>query len=507
LARRLAGSGRTAHGALTLSAGSNSVSPMAAAINPAAPQRWSAAQVQALAPDPASQKAGVKLAAPAPWSGYGAQAEAGLVWGDCAGSGAKPYQVTVLMAAEPDAPVYACTCPSRKFPCKHALGLLLLWAAGNVPEVAADAVPERVEQWLAGRQERAERGEARKAAQTEKAAALAGDPAATRKAAQAAERRAAQRAERIDAGLDDLELWLRDQVRSGLTGLKGGGYRPIDDLARRLVDAQAPGVAGRVRELAGCLSAEDWPERTLAEFALLHLLIRAWRHRDALPAPLAATVRRRIGLSLPSAEIAAEGEHVTDRWLVLGARDLAGDKLVERRVWLQGEASGRTALLLAFAPNGQTPGLALPVGAILDAELAFAPDAVPLRAIVLEQRGLETDPARAFVPQGGTLDEAAAAFAAALAADPWTTSVPVVVCAAVPLVGAKGEGWQIADTKGGGRVPLLAEAAGVDPNRADLIRHGLLACGGGHPAPLFGLYRPGGLTPVTVWNDGRAAGL
>jgi len=72
----------------------------------------------------------------------------------------------------------------------------------------------------------------------------------------------------------------------------------------------------------------------------------------------------------------------------------------------------------------------------------------------------------------------------------------VVVGSAVPLVGGRAEAWQLADTKDGGRVLLLAEADGVDPNRADLIRHGLLAAGGAHPAPLFGLYRPAGLTPI-----------
>src|SRR5579875_1395136 len=101
----------------------------------ATPQRWSVAQIHALAPDAASQKAGSKLAAPAPWSGVGARAESHLVWGDCKGSGAKPYQVTVLLPAAPGSPPsYACTCPSHKFPCKHALGLLLLWANGGVAE-------------------------------------------------------------------------------------------------------------------------------------------------------------------------------------------------------------------------------------------------------------------------------------------------------------------------------------------------------------------------------------
>lgn len=484
---------------------------MAGAINPAELRRWSAERVHALAADASSLQAGRKLAVPLPWTGYGARNEAGLVWGDCWGSGAKAYQVSVELPADQGQPVYACSCPSRKFPCKHALGLLLLWSAGSVPEVEADAVPPRVGEWLTARRERAERGEARKAAQAD-----ADDPAAAQKASQAAERRAAQRIERIDAGLADLELWLRDQVRSGLTGLRAGGYRPIDDLARRLVDAQAPGVATRVRGLTVSLStAEDWPERTLAELSLLHLLIEGWRNRDALPAPLAATVRRRVGLTMTAAEITASGERVADRWLVLGGRDLAADKLVERRIWLQARTSGRLALLLAFAPPGQAFALALPVGAVLDAELAFAPDAAPLRAVVVEQRDVSTDPGQAFAPQGGTLDDAAAAFAAALAADPWTTAVPVVVDSAVPLVGTgqsagawqQQQEWQIVDTKGGGRVPLLAQADGVDPNRADLIRYGLLASGGGHPAPLFGLYRTGGLTPITVWSEGRAASL
>lgn len=493
---------------------SNSVSTMAGTINPAAAHRWPADRVHALAPDAASLRAGARLAVSAPWSGCGAQTGAGLVWGDCKGSGAKPYQVTVELPETQGQPAYACSCPSRKFPCKHALGLMLLWSAGGVPE--EDEPPQRVQEWLTARRARAERGEARKVAAREaeaRADAEAGaiaEPAAARKANQAAaDRRAAQRAARIDAGLDDLELWLCDQVRSGLTGLRAAGYRPIDELARRLIDAQAGSVAARVRGLTHCLnSPEDWPERTLTEFALLHLLIQGWRNRAALPAPLAATVRRRIGLAMTAAEIAASGEHASGRWLVLGCRDLAGDKLVERRVWLQRESDGRIAMLLAFAPPGQSFALALPVGAVLDAELAFAPDAVPLRAVLIEHKVLEShSPVPEPGPHGGTLDESAASFAAALAADPWTTAVPVVLDSVVPLVGTKTEAWQIVDAKAGGRIPLLAGADAVDPVRAEQLCHMLLACGGGHPSPVFGLYRPGGFTPVTVWRDGQAASL
>lgn len=470
------------------------------------PQRWSVAQIHALAPDPASQKAGTKLAAPGPWSDTGASPAANLLWGDCKGSGSKPYQTTVELSA----PAFACSCPSRKFPCKHALGLLLLWSAGTVADT--DTLPQRVEEWLSSRQEREQKAQARKTAQAAKAAETANDPEAARKAALAAEKRTAQRAGRIDAGFDELELWLADQVRGGLTGLRGAGYKPLDGLARRLVDAQAPGVAARVKDLAPALSAEGWPDHTLRGFAQLNLLAQGWRNRARLPEPLAATVSRRVGIAPSAEEIAAGGEQVADRWLVLGLRDDTPDKLVERRVWLRGENTGRNALLLAFAPQGQSPGLALPVGSSLDARLAFAPDAVPLRAIVLDQGELQSSSTASATPSGTTLEEAATAYAGAVAADPWSTAVPALLDAAVPVLQQTGDRkeWRVLDTKGSASVPLIragagetAMALGTARRDPDIYRsaYALLAAVGGRPAPVFGVYSLSGFAPVTVWGE------
>jgi hypothetical protein len=519
-------------------ADSDGVTDPGSAVEPdgAAPEPWSVAQVHALAPDASSLKAAQKLASPAGWSERGTRAR--LLWGDCKGSGAKPYQVTVeLPAGGAAAPAYACTCPSRKFPCKHELGLLLQWSAGTVP--AADAQPQRVVEWVEGRARRAEKAAARAEAR-QAVEAGEGDEeqsAAAAKAAKDAERRAAQRAARIDAGLAELELWLGDQVRLGLPGLKAGGARRIDELARRLVDAQAPGAAGQVRRLIPALLATDWPERTLTELAALRLLTRAWHHRDALPAPLATTVRRRIGLGQNQAQIIESGEHVADRWLVLGVRDRALEKLTERAAWLLGEKSGRLAVQLAYASAGQAPALALPVGAVLVGDLAFAPEAVPLRAVVAQQTALETASSNAVssnaassntasasapssaTPLGGApvgdrcgdLVKAAEAFAAAYAADPWTESIPVVLDAALPTLaagdGGQDEGWQIADTLTATCVPLLTtdqDAASVPAptgSAAAMDRSLLtLLASGGRPAPLFGLYQPAGFTPITVWS-------
>src|ERR1700743_690593 len=154
----------------------------------AMPARWSADSVLALAPDDSSRRAAATLARPAPWDGAGASA--GLVWGRCAGSGKNPYQVIVDLAG----PAFKCSCPSRKFPCKHALGLLLLWSAGTVPDAAGPgrvardwagagargpdaAVPAGfARDWQESRRDKQEKTQARSAARTGPAGS--GSPAA-----------------------------------------------------------------------------------------------------------------------------------------------------------------------------------------------------------------------------------------------------------------------------------------------------------------------------------------
>src|SRR3712207_4823571 len=77
--------------------------------------------------------------------------------------------------------------------------------------------------------------------------------------------RCAARADRVSAGVDELDQWLRDQVRTGIAALGRGGYRPLDRMAARMVDAQAPGVAGMLRSVPGELTGEGWPGRLLEQ--------------------------------------------------------------------------------------------------------------------------------------------------------------------------------------------------------------------------------------------------
>src|SRR5215470_3558478 len=111
--------------------------------------RWSVQQVLDLAPDASSRKAAHRLATPRPWWELGSTGS--LVWGKCQGSAKDPYQVTVDL----NEPAFKCTCPSRKFPCKHGVALLLMWAQndGSVADLA-QAAPFAGE-WATGRMEQA----------------------------------------------------------------------------------------------------------------------------------------------------------------------------------------------------------------------------------------------------------------------------------------------------------------------------------------------------------------
>ncbi|GAA3374565.1 SWIM zinc finger family protein [Streptomyces sannanensis] len=443
--------------------------------------RWTAEQVLALAPDAASSKAGSRLGVAGPWSEAGCAP--GAVWGLCKGSGSKPYQTVVDTAGL----AYKCSCPSRKFPCKHALGLLLLRATDEraVPDGAA---PDWAEQWLEERRQRTEK----RGAEGSPTSGGPSDP-------EAARRRAERRAERVTAGAMELEQRLADLLRGGLAAVEQGGYGHWEETAARMVDAQAPGLASRVRELGAIPgSGPGWPVRLLEECALLHLLDHAWLNRDHLPKPLAATVRTRIGLP-----VSAEGTAVRDSWLVLAQYDTQDGKLTTRRAWLYGQRSQRTALVLDFGAAGRAPGLALPVGLAIDAELTPYPGAGQLRAALGERFGAPA-PIEA-PPPGHSAAEALDLYGRALRDDPWLDFWPVTLSGVIPIPAE--DGWQLADAWGSPRAEGPGGGSALPVPSAALSRSGLwklAAISGGAPVTVFGTCGHRGFTPLAAWAQGTA---
>ena len=424
-----------------------------------------------LAPDASSLRAAQPLASVRSWpvtgAADGSTLEGGTLWGECRGSAATPYRTVVDLSG----PAYRCSCPSRKFPCKHALALMLLWSEGAIgPD---GDLPDWAAGWLATRSAR------QTATNTEaKDPKPPADPAA-------AQRRADQREARVAAGLAELDRWLCDQVREGLAASQRSEYRHWDDIAARMVDAQAPGLAERLRALASVPhSGPGWEGRLLEEYAMTRLLVTAFRDLDKLPPPLRDTVRSRIGFTVRQADLLARAVPVRDRWHVLARRDLDQDRIQTRRVWLRGRRTGRPALVLSFAAAGQSLDASLRVGAETDADLTFYPGVVPLRALVTARR----DTVPGGTPPGTTATGLLDGYAAALGQDPWLETWPVVLEA----------------TPARAPLPCLRDAAGdavaLHPAAGDCWP--LFALSGGRPLTVAGEWTPRGLWPLTAWDEG-----
>ncbi|MFC4909782.1 SWIM zinc finger family protein [Actinomadura gamaensis] len=295
-------------------------------------------------------------------------------------------------------------------------------------------------------------------------------------------RTAERRERRVDDGLAELDQWLRDQVAQGLARAERAPYRLWDDASRRLVDASAGPLAAQVKALAAVPRRAGWPDRLLAEYALLRLLVRAHQHRGALPPRLREIVRARVGFTVPHDDVLARGERVRDTWCVIGSRDSTLDQLTTRRVWLRGATSGRSALVLSFAARGRPLDASLTVGTGVDAVLAFYPD--DLRALVAkraERAAPRTAPSGTSVR--GMLDE----YAAALADDPWLDRWPAALAAVRPARDERGD------------LHVLDGAGDALP-----VRTGdpwpLLAVSGGGPVTLSGEWTPEGLHPLALWH-------
>lgn len=439
---------------------------------------WNAEQVTALAPDKQVATAGLKLASPATWSDAGVHGA--LVWGSASGSGKKPYRVCVDLSG----PAFKCSCPSRKFPCKHAVGLLHLWSRGQVAggEPAAFAA-----EWLEGRAKRAQQKAARQEATDQP-----DDPAKAAASARSTAARARTRERRITEGLADLDRWLADQLREGLAN--GSAQRPkqLTALASRMVDAQAPGVARRLTALSRLIdSSPDWPERLVDELGLLHLLIRAWTRREQLPDDLRATVRSHVGITVRAEDVLAS-PGIGDTWVVVAGRDSVEGRLAERRLWLYGTTTRRWALILVFAPVSGGFSTTVVPGTRFDAVAHFYPGRGQLRVALSDEH--PSQPVTGWVPEPSGTFSAREAWRRAVAADPWVEVVPALVSGRFRLLG----NGELALGDADGALPLITP---------DDARWVLPLLDDGDEVTVAGELSPAGLRALSVVTGGEVRAL
>jgi uncharacterized Zn finger protein len=164
-------------------------------------------------------------------------ADASLLWGQCKGSGAKPYGLSIDLAG--DHPTIRCSCPVKPPPCKHTLGLLVYFLEKRAAFKEAEPLPELLEK----RAKNTERAERR--------AEAAARPKEVNKAA--LEKRVEQQKE----GLALLERLVVDVAADGLATMDDKRAERLMEQARQMNDAYLPGAAVALKRLAALARASD----------------------------------------------------------------------------------------------------------------------------------------------------------------------------------------------------------------------------------------------------------
>ena len=170
------------------------------------------------APNSAAAENGRKLSKQGSFANRCRTADSTLYWAECAGSGKKPYRTSIDFSPSDSAPICRCSCPSRQFPCKHALGLMFEMLAEKdfePAEIPSDIAEKRAKQ-------------AARAAKKESVDAQPPKPKKTNTAAQ--KKKLQQQLE----GLEQAERMVTDLLSAGISTLSGSSAQSFEKLAKDL---------------------------------------------------------------------------------------------------------------------------------------------------------------------------------------------------------------------------------------------------------------------------------
>ncbi|MEA5403578.1 SWIM zinc finger family protein [Arcicella sp. DC2W] len=440
---------------------------------------FSEQQVEILAPDAASLKAGRALSNANQW--LAKQFSDRVLWGEIKGSGSKPYRTQIDLQNI----AYKCSCPSFKFPCKHGIGLMLAFAKQPTLFSKSDLEPDWVKEWIDKRISKAEKIEVKIESES--------SSNTDEKAQKSKEKRQTERLLQVEGGVAELELWLKDLLRAGFLALPNKDSRFFEQIAARMVDAKATGLAGRVRAFKALNYQQnnDWQQESLRIAAELFLLIEAFKNASKLSLEWQQSLKNLVGWNQSSKDLLQnhEAEKVKDIWIVLGQEQQETEGIIVQRNWLGATKTNRSALILNFGtPFSPLENAVLP-GALIEAELAFFPSVLPHRAIINLQKGfVET---LEILPE--MLNDWTAAFqfrSEQLSKYPFVNDIPMIIKDLRFVLGKK--------------QPILCDSTmhyhEISLSWAEDKMLTLYAYAGNTPVNLAGVFRHDGFLPLGVFN-------
>ncbi len=446
---------------------------------------FSKQQVEQLAPDSSSLNAGKSLAFLPKWVtlAYGERA----LWGEVQGSGKDPYRTQV----DGNSTAFKCSCPSRKFPCKHGLGLLLLYAENPADFKQTADEPAWVKEWMDKRQEKAEK-------QDPSVSEAKNDDLDDKKAQLSAKNKLKTQDDRLanaQLGAAELDLWLKDLLRNGFISIPERGASYFEKTAARMVDAKAGGLGNFVKGFnkINYYTGTTWQSDVLEQAAKIFLTLESFKNLENLDPSVFDDIKSLIGWSAKQKELLEDesAENLTDNWLTLARITEREEDLTIQRHYLLGLESHRFAYILDFAfKNLALPTLLMPATAT-KATLVFQPSNALLRRAFIKNQGANTAKISTEFEPLLNLTAAQRDVVQHLQKSPWADDIIQII--ADLTLATDNNAWFLRDTEGS----LLK----LNPQFSEEKIWQLLAVSGG-VAKTFALLRTGATAlPLGVFEE------
>ncbi len=159
-------------------------------------------------------------------------------------------------------------------------------------------------------------------------------------------------------------------------------------MARRMVDAQATGLAGRLRAIEDInFLGEEWKYELTDRLGKLYLLSESYRNLESQPEEWKEEIRTQVGYPQSKDDVLA-GEPLADQWMILHKRRRVINDLTTDTCWLYGKQSGRYAILLQFLTPGAVIETNLIPGSVYTGKLYFYKGVGTLRRALLQEQVL-----------------------------------------------------------------------------------------------------------------------
>jgi uncharacterized Zn finger protein len=441
--------------------------------------QWTDEKIAALAPNDSTERRGRSLANSAKWNSIATNYEA--IWGECKGSGSQPYIVQINLSG----PKYKCSCPVRKPPCKHVLGLFFLFAKSSAV-FKYQAPAEAVKYWLSQQSPNVISSTSKTIVPVLKT------EESIEQAKVAKEKRWAQRVQLMTSGMDELELWLTDLIRQGIANTDIQKASFWNQVAAKMVDAKLPRISTYLKETHQLIQQNpNWSEIVVARLGELYLWAESFKKRNLLSAEMQEELYQSLGKIVKKADILEQHPSTKDLWFILGKKegvDIEGRSF--RKIWLQGQKTKQHALILDYAFGSMGYEQQYIVGDLLDGALVYYSKAYPQRAIFES-----FDSAKIYekieASTHNDLNSVLTNYGKALVQNPWLFSFPVGLSKLKAFMNAKKE-LKIKDIN-----DIIIPLSNVKEE----IMWKILAISGGHSISLFGEWNGLHFEPLSLLTE------